>query len=162
MISLIVAAATNNVIGANGGLPWHLPDDLKHFKAITMGKPIIMGRKTFESIGRALPGRKNIVISTQAGYPAEGCDVVASTMAAIASAQGADEIMIIGGAQIYRLFLPLATRVYLTRVQAELDGNAHFPKLDEREWRIGERAMRDNDHRHAYSFEFITLERQTR
>jgi dihydrofolate reductase len=134
MISLIVAAATNNVIGVNGGLPWHLPDDLKRFKAITMGKPIVMGRKTFESIGQALPGRKNIVISTQAGFRAGGCDVVASTAAAIASADGADEIMIIGGAQIYRLFLPMATRVYLTRVHAEITGDASFPPLDPVLW----------------------------
>ena len=162
MISLIVAASTNNVIGVNGGLPWHLPDDLKRFKAITLGKPVVMGRKTHASIGRALPGRPNIVISARAGFQAQGCEVVASTAAAIAAARGADEIMIIGGGQIYALFLPLAARIYLTRVQVELDGTAHFPKLDEREWRISERVMRDNDERHAHSFEFITLERQTR
>ncbi|MDA0706314.1 MAG: dihydrofolate reductase [Proteobacteria bacterium] len=162
MISLIVAAANNNVIGVNGGLPWHLSDDLKRFKAITMGKPIVMGRKTYESIGRALPGRQNIVISTRADFAADGCVVVATTAAAIAVAAAAPEIMIIGGGQIYRLFLPLAERVYLTRVHVALEGDAHFPPLGESEWRISERVIRDNDDRHPYSFEFITLERQPR
>jgi len=159
MISLIVAASSNNVIGVHGVLPWHLSDDLKRFKTITMGKPVIMGRKTFESIGRALPGRQNIVISTQANYPADGCEVVASAAAAIAAARGADEIMVIGGGQIYRQFLPLAERIYLTRVQVELDGDAYFPELEEREWRISERLIGDNDERNPYRFEFVTLNR---
>ncbi len=159
MISLIVAASGNNVIGVGGGLPWHLSEDLKRFKAITMGKPIIMGRKTFESIGRALPGRQNIVISSRADFRANGCEVVASTKAAIAAAGDAGEIMIIGGGQIYGQFLPLAERVYLTRVHVELDGDAHFPHLAEDEWRISERLIRDNDERNAYRFEFITLDR---
>lgn len=159
MISLIVAASSNNVIGVNGGLPWHLSDDLKRFKAITLGKPVIMGRKTFESIGRALPGRRNIVVSTQANYLAHGCEVVDSTAAAIESAGGADEIMVIGGGQIYRQLLPQAERIYLTRVQVELDGDAYFPALEEREWRISERLIGDNDERSPYRFEFVTLDR---
>jgi dihydrofolate reductase len=159
MISVIVAVSTNNVIGFKGALPWHLPDDLRRFKAITMGKPVVMGRKTFESIGRALPGRQNIVVSTRADFAAAGCEVVTSAAAAVASAAGAVEIMVIGGAGIYALFLPLATRVYLTRVHVVLDGDTHFPNLDEREWRTTERVIRDNDDRHQHRFEFITLDR---
>lgn len=134
MISLIVAASSNNVIGANGGLPWHLSDDLKRFKAITMGKPIVMGRKTYESIGRPLPGRKNIIITRQADFSAAGCDVVSSVEAAMAAAGNAEEIMVIGGAQIYDLFLPEAQRIYLTRVQVDVDGDAFFAALDAELW----------------------------
>ena len=134
MISLIVAASSNNVIGANGGLPWHLSDDLKRFKAITLGKPVIMGRKTFESIGRALPGRQNIVITRRVGFVAEACDVVASADAALAAAGDVAEIMVIGGGQVYALFMPLASRVYLTRVHVEIAGDTHFPPLDPSAW----------------------------
>ena len=111
MISIIVAAAENGVIGRQGELPWRLGDDLRHFKAVTMGKPIVMGRKTWDSIGRPLPGRQNIVITRQAGFGAAGCDVVTCADEAIAAARGADEIMIIGGSQVYELFLPIADRV---------------------------------------------------
>ena len=127
MISLIVAASTNNVIGNQGELPWRLSDDLKRFKAVTMGKPIIMGRKTFESIGRALPGRQNIVITGQADFMAEGCDVVGSKEAALAATGDADEVMVIGGSQVYALFHPDAGRLYLTRVHAEIDGDDGLP-----------------------------------
>lgn len=134
MISLIVAAATNNVIGVNGKLPWHLSDDLKRFKAMTMGKPIVMGRKTYESIGRPLPGRQNIVITTRVDFVADGCEVVTSPDAAIAAAGNAAEIMIIGGEQIYALFLSKADRIYLTRVNVNVDGDAYFPALDDAIW----------------------------
>jgi dihydrofolate reductase len=110
MISIIVAAAENGVIGAQGELPWRLSDDLRRFKAVTMGKPIVMGRKTYESIGRPLPGRQNIVITRQSGFEAAGCDVVDSKEAALAAAGEADEIMVIGGSQVYALFLPYAGR----------------------------------------------------
>ncbi|MDH3275461.1 MAG: type 3 dihydrofolate reductase [Gammaproteobacteria bacterium] len=135
MISLIVAVSTNNVIGADGDLPWRLSDDLKRFKAVTMGKPIVMGRKTYESIGRPLPGRQNIVITRQNKFTADGCDVVQSIEEAVEVAGGADEIMVIGGSQIYSAFLPLADRIYLTRVHTEVDGDAFFPAVDEAEWR---------------------------
>ena len=138
-VSIIVAAATNNVIGVNGELPWHLSADLKRFKAITMGKPIVMGRLTHESIGKALPGRLNIVISRQPGYRAAGCEVVDSPDAALAVANDAEEIMVIGGGRIYAEMLPLADRIYLTRVHANPDGDAFFPDLDPAEWRITER-----------------------
>ena len=136
MISIIVAASANNVIGAHGDLPWRLSDDLKRFKTVTMGKPIVMGRKTWESIGRALPGRRNIVITRQQGFAAEGCDVVQSSDEAIAVAGDAEEIMVIGGSQVYELFLPVAQRLYLTRVHADVNGDAFFPAVDEDEWQL--------------------------
>ena len=138
-VSLIVAASDNNVIGVNGGLPWHLPDDLKRFKRITLGKSIVMGRLTHESIGRPLPGRRNIVISARTGYAASGCEVAGSPHAALELCVGEDEVMIIGGGAIYAAFLPLAERIYLTRVHTELSGDAFFPVLDEARWTATER-----------------------
>ena len=135
-ISIIVAASTNNVIGVDGELPWRLPEDLRRFKAITMGKPMIMGRATFESIGRALPGRRSIVLTRQTDFSADGCDVVPSVDAALALARDADEVMVIGGGEIYRQFLPLADCIYLTRVQAEINGDTRFPELDMNEWEV--------------------------
>src|SRR5210317_1721656 len=134
MISLIVAASTNSAIGIRGELPWRLSDDLKRFKAVTMGKPIVMGRKTYESIGRPLPGRQNIVITRQDNYAPEGCTVVQSVDAAIAAAN-APEIMIIGGGHIYEAFMPMAERIYLTRVDADIDGDTHFPEISGDRWR---------------------------
>lgn len=135
-ISLIVAASTNNVIGVDGELPWRLPEDLRHFKAVTMGKPIIMGRETWDSIGRPLPGRSNIVLTRQAGFEADGCVVVGSIEEAIEAAGDAEEIMVIGGGEIYRQFLPLAARIYLTRVQVETEGDTLFPELDMDDWEV--------------------------
>ena len=126
-LSLIVAAARNGVIGRNNALPWHLPEDLKYFKQVTMGKPILMGRKTFESIGRALPGRSNLVITRNGEWQAEGVQVVRSLEAALSLAEdialidGVDELMVIGGAQIYAEALPRAERIYLTEVDADVD-----------------------------------------
>ena len=134
MISLIVAASMNNVIGAKGDLPWRLSADLKRFKALTMGKPIVMGRKTYESIGRPLPGRQNIVITRNSDFVADGCDVVPSIEAAIEVAGDAEEIMVIGGSHIYAAFLPRADRIYLTRVQAKLEGDAYLPHIDSGKW----------------------------
>lgn len=159
MVSLIVAASTNNVIGVAGDLPWHLTDDLKRFKALTMGKPIIMGRKTFESIGRALPGRQNIVITTQTDYVAEGCDVVGSPAAAVSAAGAAEELMIIGGGEIYRLFLPQANRIYLTRVAVEVDGDTIFPELDTAEWRETSREEHPAGDGNDHAFAIVTYER---
>lgn len=159
MISLVVAASTNNVIGVAGDLPWHLSDDLKRFKALTMGKPIVMGRKTFESIGRALPGRQNIVITTQAEFDAAGCDVVSSPEAAVVAAANAEEIMVIGGGEIYRLFLPLADRIYLTRVAVDLDGDTFFPELDESDWHETAREEHRADASNDYDFAVVTYAR---
>lgn len=139
-IALIVAAADNDVIGRDNALPWHLPADLKHFKRITMGKPIIMGRRTFDSIGRPLPGRSNIVISRRSDYAAEGVHCVTSLGTAIelaqdvARADGSEELVIIGGAQIYALAMPLASRLYLTRVHTQPAGDAFLSGIDWAEW----------------------------
>ncbi|BFM49476.1 type 3 dihydrofolate reductase [Marinomonas sp. THO17] len=136
MLSLIVAMSTNRTIGINNALPWHLPNDLKYFKQATMGKPIVMGRKTFESIGKPLPGRRNIVITRDDKYQAEGIDVVSSLEQAIALGEdiclvnGQEEVMVIGGAQIYELALPKADRLYITHVDAEVAGDAFFPEVD--------------------------------
>jgi len=162
MISIIVAASTNNVIGVGGDLPWKLSDDLRRFKRLTMGKPIVMGRRTWESIGRPLPGRQNIVLTRRTGYDAAGCDVVASPAEALDAAGGADEIMIIGGSQIYALFLPKASRLYMTRVDAEIDGDADFPEIDEREWRLVDSEAHQADDINQFAFEFRTYERKAR
>ncbi len=159
MISIIVAASANNVIGAAGDLPWRLSDDLKRFKAITMGKPIIMGRKTWESIGRPLPGRQNVVITRQAGFAADGCDVVASKENAIVATADAEEVMVIGGSEVYGLFLPDAERLYLTRVHAEVEGDAFFPEIDESEWRLVNDEPHRADDRNAFAYSFRTYER---
>lgn len=160
MISLIVAASSNNVIGIQGELPWRLSSDLKRFKALTMGKPIVMGRITHESIGRALPGRQNIVITRQTDYDADECDVVQSIDAAIAAAGVAEEIMVIGGGHIYEQFLPHADRIYLTRVQAEIDGDAFLPDFAAAEWREVTNEQHAADASNDYDYVFMTLERR--
>ena len=139
-IAMIVAMAENRVIGRNNQLPWYLPNDLKYFKAVTMGKPIIMGRKTYESIGKPLPGRTNIVVTTQPSWTADGVRVAHSIDEALTLAQsvaiveGADEVMIIGGAQLYTEMLDRVERLYLTLIHAEVEGDAHFPELDLSLW----------------------------
>ena len=162
MISLIVAASANNVLGAAGELPWHLSDDLKRFKSLTMGKPIVMGRKTFESIGRALPGRQNIVITRQDDYQAPHCDVVATLGGAIAAVAESDEVMVIGGGEIYQLFLPLTRRIYLTRVDAEVQGDTYFPEIDPATWRETAREEFAADANNDHAFAVITYERVAR
>jgi len=160
-LSIIVAASTNNVIGAAGGLPWRLAEDLRRFKQITMGKPMIMGRLTFESIGRALPGRRSIVVTRRPDYVAEGCDVVVTPEAALELTAAADEVMIIGGGKIYTHMLPLIERIYLTRVHAEIDGDTFFPEIDAEEWQIvSSEPLPANDER-PFSISFQTLERIT-
>lgn len=138
-LSIVVAAADNNVIGNQGAMPWHVSGDLKNFKSITTGKPIIMGRKTFESIGRPLPGRRNIVVTRNSGWQSDGVDVAATLEGALALTGDAPEIMFIGGGDIYAQALPLATRVYLTRVHAEPEGDTWFPILSDLEWKQSSR-----------------------
>lgn len=159
MLSIIVAVADNGVIGSANQLPWRLPDDLKRFKALSMGKPIVMGRKTYDSIGKALPGRLNIVISRQPGLEIPGCRVVSSIDEAIAAAQPAPEIVVIGGAEIYRQALPRVQTIHLTRVHAEIDGDVTFPKLAEQEWHEAAKEYHPADERHVHAFTFSTLER---
>ncbi|MBG9453262.1 dihydrofolate reductase [Lysinibacillus sphaericus] len=131
MISLIVAHDNNYVIGYENGMPWHLPGDLKYFKDKTMGKPMIMGRKTFESIGRPLPGRRNIVITRDASYHADGIEVVTSLEGALALAGDVQEIMIIGGEQIFRLSMDIADRLYITKINHSFNGDTYFPKYED-------------------------------
>jgi dihydrofolate reductase len=161
-VALIVAVGRNGVIGRDGKLPWHLPSDLKRFKAVTMGKAMIMGRKTYESIGRPLPGRRSIVLTRQPDYQAPGCVVVGTVDEALAAAAGhaADEVMVIGGAAIYRLFWPLAERLYLTQVAGEFEGEAILPAFELSEWREVPREEMPADSRNPYATTFLTLERQ--
>jgi dihydrofolate reductase len=134
-IELVVAVARNGVIGRDGGLPWHIASDLKRFKAITMGKPLIMGRKTWDSLPKKpLPGRLNIVITRQKNFQAEGAVVVADPNTALAAAGEADEISVIGGADIFGLFLPRAQRIYLTEVDLEVEGDIYFPWIESDLW----------------------------
>jgi len=158
-IALIVAMAENRVIGRNNQLPWHIPADLRHFKTLTMGKPIIMGRKTHESIGRPLPGRDNIVITTDRLYQAEGCQVVHSIGQALQAAGGCEEAMIIGGANLYRQTLEDAGRLYLTLIKAEPQGDAWFPEIDPQQWREIEREAHKADESNQYDYDFVVLDR---
>ena len=153
--------ASNGVIGRDGGLPWRLPDDLKRFKALTLGKPVLMGRRTFESLGRPLPGRHNIVLTRAAapGIAAAGATVVHDWAGALEAAGAAGEIMVIGGAEIYALALPHADRIELTRVLAGVDGDTHFPPLPAGQWRVVGSEERGCDERHAHAMRFETLER---
>lgn len=159
MISMIAAMAKNRIIGADNDMPWHLPADLKHFKQVTMDKPVVMGRKTYESIGKALPGRKNIVIS-RAGFAADDAIVVATAEEAIAVAGNVDEIMIIGGGKIYEIFLPRAERLYLTHIDLEVNGDTFFPDYGAlADWEIKEVEVHSPDQKNPYSYSFETLQR---
>ncbi len=157
LVSIVVAIAQNNVIGRGNDLPWRLPDDLKRFKALTIGKPVIMGRKTYESIGRPLPERTNIVISRQADFAADGCTVVRSIDEALAAASDAPEAMVIGGAEIFREVLPRTDRFYLTRIHADVPGDTIFPDLVLDDWIELESEYHPADDRHAYAFTFLKL-----
>ena len=150
-VVLVAALASDRVIGKAGALPWRLPDDLKHFKALTLGKPVIMGRKTFESIGRPLPGRTNVILSHTSG-PIEGCIVVRSPQAALDACE-AESVSVIGGGEIYRAFLPLAEILELTLIEAEVEGDAFFPSYEETFVEI-ERTLHPVDDRHALPFAF--------
>ena len=158
-ISIVVAMAANRVIGRDNQLPWHLPADLQHFKQTTMGKPILMGRKTWESIGRPLPGRTNIVITRDENYEAPGCVVVHSIEAALQAAAKQDEVMIIGGAEFYRQLLPRTNRIYLTRINEDFEGDILFPELISSEWQEVERVDCDADDKNPHSYSFIRLDR---
>ncbi len=158
-VCLVAAVAANGVIGRNGALPWHLPEDLKYFKRLTFGKPVVMGRKTWESIGRPLPGRHNVVVTGQSGYTADGATVVQSPDAALSLLESEPEVMVIGGGGIYRAFLERAERLYLTEVDVEIDGDARFPEFDRSEWREVSREAYGADERHAHDYAFIRLDR---
>lgn len=162
-VALIVAVSQNNVIGRDNQLPWHLPEDLQYFKSVTMGKPILMGRKTYESIGRPLPGRTNIVITRDPNWAADGVEVVNSLDAAMLAGAEAckkaniDEIMVIGGAQIYCECLPIADKLYLTQVEAEVEGDAFFPNVHMNQWKkVAETIPKTID---SYEYRFVVLQR---
>jgi dihydrofolate reductase len=159
-ITLIVAVADTGVIGRDNQLPWHLPDDLKRFKRLTLGKPIVMGRKTFESIGKPLPGRPNIVVTRATNYRREGVTIAHSADDAVAAAGDVGEIMIIGGSDVFRAFLPRAARIHLTRVHGEIAGDVMWPALDTREWEVVERETHDADERHVFSMTFEVWEKR--
>jgi dihydrofolate reductase len=160
LVSLIVAMAQNGVIGRANGLPWRLPEDLKRFRAFTLGKAVLMGRKTFESIGRALPGRVNLVLTRDPSWSAPGVVVVHSMEAALAQAAASDELVVIGGAEIYRLVLPFARRIYLTHVHADVPGDTFVPDFDPTHWDDVECRLHPADDEHAYPVTFMTLERR--
>lgn len=160
LLSLIAAMAKDRVIGKDNAMPWHLPADLRHFKAVTLGKPVVMGRRTFESIGRPLPGRRNVVVSRNAQWLAEGVEVAASLDAALALLADCDEVMIIGGGQLYAEALPRADRLYLTYIDAQLSGDTHFPDYMPLGWQELERTRHPADEKNAYACEFVTLSRQ--
>jgi len=159
ILSMVVAHAENRIIGKDNDMPWHLPADLAYFKKTTLGKPVVMGRKTFESIGRPLPGRQNIVISRDANYQADGVDVVSSVDAALATAGDVEEIMVIGGGAIYAHCLPAAQRLYITHIQAEIEGDTQFPEYDLNEWQKVRSEQREADEKNAYNLEFAVYER---
>jgi dihydrofolate reductase len=161
-IVLVVAAASNGVIGRDNALPWRLPDDLKRFKSLTLGKPVIMGRKTYESIGRPLPGRMNIVLSRAAQFAPPGVTVVSSLDAALAAVGDAPEVAVIGGAALYREALPRASIVHLTRVHADVSGDARLDPIDANAWEEESAEYHAADDRHAYAMTFVTLRRRNR
>ena len=165
ILSMIVAHANDRVIGKNNDMPWHLPADLAYFKKTTLGKPIIMGRKTYESIGRPLPGRRNIVISRDESYTADGVDTVTSIEQALSLVDGTDgnvaveEIMVIGGGAIYKHCLPNADRLYVTHIRAAIDGDTQFPKYDDGSWQKISSELRLSDEKNAHDLDFCIYQR---
>ncbi len=162
-LAMVVAVSENGVIGKDNGLPWRLPEDLKYFKKITMGHPIVMGRLTYDSIGRPLPGRTNIVVTRQQDWFAEGVEVVHGIDAAIARAKQTDAlspwVMLIGGANLYLQALPLCERLYLTEVHASVDGDAFFPEFDRSAWKEVSRLHHASDSCNPYAYSFVVLDR---
>lgn len=158
-VSLIVAVARNGVIGRNGSLPWRLPEDLAHFKRTTMGSPIIMGRKTWESIGKPLPGRRNIVVSRTPGFAPVGVEVAADLDAAVGLCADAAEVFVIGGAQLYVAALPRAQRLIVTEIDADFEGDTHWPPIDAKLWRETARERQPPTEQRAFALDFVNYER---
>ncbi|MCX6316292.1 MAG: type 3 dihydrofolate reductase [Bacteroidetes bacterium] len=161
IISLVVAAANNNAIGKDGKMPWHLPNDLKHFKNVTWGMPVVMGRKTYDSLGKPLAGRKNIVITRQPGWEATGTVAVKNIEDALFVARQADvlEVMVIGGGEIYKALFEKAKRIYLTRVEAEPEADTFFPAIPPDEWRLVSQQNHEADEKNDYNYSFQIWER---
>ena len=160
IISFVAAMGKNKVIGKDNSLPWSLPADMKHFRNLTTGKPIIMGRKTFESIGKPLPNRINIIITRDQNYKAEGCTIAHSTDEALTAAGNAEEVMVIGGAQIYKEFLPKANKMYLTIIDTDFEGDTYFPDYNVEEWKETAYEEYERDAENPYDYSFITLEKK--
>jgi len=160
IISIIAAMDRNHLIGNNNQLPWHLPADFAHFKSVTMGKPIVMGRKTFESIGKPLPGRRNIVLTRNPDIAFEGVECVSSFADAKALVSEAKELMIIGGSTIYEMLMSQVDRMYITYVDAEFEGDAWFPRFDKSQWLEKDIVERPADEKNAYICKFITYEKK--
>jgi dihydrofolate reductase len=158
-INIVVAIAANNAIGKNNKLLWHLPKDLRHFKELTTGHTVIMGRKTFDSVGKPLPNRRNIVVTRQ-NIQIDGCEVVNSLEAALELAKGESELDIIGGAEIYKQAMPLTNYIYLTIVHQDFDADTFFPEIDYSKWQELNREDHEPDEKHAFPFSFITLKRR--
>lgn len=162
IISMIAAMAQHRVIGAGNAMPWHLPADLRHFKVITLGKPVIMGRKTYDSIGKALPGRTNIVITRDRHLQLDDAITVTNAEAALVAAKGAEEVMIIGGGTIYSAFLPLCHRLYLTQIDLDVIGDTYFPDyMAAFEWRQTSTQQHFADEKNPHNYEFVTLDKQS-
>ncbi|KSU83385.1 dihydrofolate reductase [Fictibacillus enclensis] len=157
MISYVFAMDRNRLIGKQNDLPWHLPADLKHFKKVTMGKPILMGRKTYESIGKPLPGRENIILTRDESFQAEGCTVLHTVQDALDRQD--TELCVIGGSEVFRLFMPYVERMYVTRIDESFDGDTYFPAYDESEWNIIDRTTGILDEKNKYPHEFLTFEK---
>jgi dihydrofolate reductase len=160
-VDIVVAVSEDDVIGRGNALPWHLPDDLRHFKAVTLGKPILLGRRTFESIGRALPGRRNLVLSREAGFRAPGTESVGSLEQALSLCAGSEALMVIGGAQVFDLALPAVRRIHLTRVHTRIaDGDVFFRGWRDPAFTETDRQPHPADERHAHAFSIMTLVRR--
>ena len=159
-VSLIVAASRNGVIGNKNKLPWHLPADLKRFKQLTLGRPILMGRKTFESIGKPLPGRTNIVITRQPGLQACGASVAHSLEEALRLCEGQEEVFVIGGASIYKQSISFADKLYITRVHASPEGDTSFPEIKDVDWKMISSEDHSKDEKNEYDYSFTIYERR--
>ena len=158
-LSIIVAMAKNRTIGVHNTLPWRCPEDLKHFKALTMGHHMIMGRKTFDSIGKPLPGRTTVVVSRNPGLSIAGCLVAHSLEQAIAACAGDDEIFVVGGAELYAQAMPLVDTLYITEIQQDVEGDAHFPAFDKTIWKETAREVRSQETPQPLNYHFVTYQR---
>jgi dihydrofolate reductase len=158
--TLVVAVARNGVIGRDNKLPWRLPDEIAYFKRVTMGHPIVMGRRTWESIGKPLPGRKNIVVTHQRDYQAPGCTVVHSLDEAWKAAGDADEVCVIGGTTLFEESLPIADRIHYTEVEGDVDGDTFFPPFDRSQWEAREVERHPADERHPYAYRILVMDRR--
>jgi dihydrofolate reductase len=160
MISLLVAMDNNRTIGKNNDLPWYLPADLKYFKKVTMGHPIVMGRKTYESIGRPLPGRENIIITRDKSYDIESAQVVHSIQEAIDVTKDEDEVFVIGGAEIFKQYMPDSDRLYITQIEHDFDGDTFFPEINYAEWKIISKEKGIKDEKNPYDYYFMIYDRK--